>query len=60
MNYLDIGFFHSFKVYFESGISNFFIKTFSSGRTTFGGAKNEDQINKYYKKLKQFLDKCKM
>ena len=47
-------------LYFESGISNFFIKTFSSGSTVFGGAKNEDQIKENYKKLKQLLDECKM
>lgn len=47
-------------LYFESGTSNFFIKTFSSGSTVFGGAKNEDQIKENYKKLKQLLDECKM
>jgi len=47
-------------LYFESGISNFFIRTFATGNTVFGGAKNEDQIKENYKKLKQLLDKSKM
>jgi TATA-box binding protein (TBP) (component of TFIID and TFIIIB) len=40
--------------------SKFCIKTFSSGKTTFGGAKTEEQINEEYKKLFPIYNKCKM
>jgi TATA-box binding protein (TBP) (component of TFIID and TFIIIB) len=47
-------------LYFKGEESNFFIRTFSSGKAIFGGAKNESQIKEKYKKLKQLLDKCKV
>jgi len=40
--------------------SNFCIRTFSTGKTTFGGAKNENQINEEYKKLFPIYNECKM
>jgi TATA-box binding protein (TBP) (component of TFIID and TFIIIB) len=39
--------------------SNFFIKTSSSGKTNFGGAKDENQIMEEYKKIIPLLYKCK-
>lgn len=39
--------------------SKFFIRAFSSGKTTFGGAKNKDQIEEEYKKLYPLLYQSK-
>lgn len=39
--------------------SKFFIRAFSSGKTTFGGAKNKDQITEEYNKLYPLLCQCK-
>jgi TATA-box binding protein (TBP) (component of TFIID and TFIIIB) len=40
--------------------SKFFIKTSSSGKTNFGGAKDENQIMEEYKKIITLLYKCKI
>jgi TATA-box binding protein (TBP) (component of TFIID and TFIIIB) len=40
--------------------SKFCIRTFSSGKTIFGGAKSEEQINEEYKKLFPIYNKCKI
>ena len=47
-------------VVYKDKETNFFIKTFSSGKLTFGGAKDESLIMKEYKKIYPLLCQCKI